>query len=239
MSLHNCTLTGIDEQTDLSALVALTARYPFVEWGFLYSPSQEGQPGRYPSVSFLRRALEWLPQHVYVALHVCGSGVSSLIACERVAAGLADMVRARSCRLQLNFNITRRPMDTMLLNRFIEGYGHQVITQHNKNNACCTSVLNAPNHAVLFDESGGTGQERQDWPTPLTGVYCGYAGGLGPDNLAAQLPLIQAKTGHSPYWIDMEGKLRNSDDRFDLSRAEQCLTLVREFIDMPTKWYGC
>ncbi len=223
-------MTGVDEQTDLSALVAFSARYPFVEWGFLYSPSQQGRPGRYPLVDFLRNALESLPLNVNVALHVCGSGVSGLIACERVITGLAEMVRVRSGRLQLNFNISQRPLDTMLLNRFIESYRIPVITQYNKNNAGCVSVLNALNHAVLFDESGGTGKERQGWPEPLPGVFCGYAGGLGPDNLETQLPLIHAKAGRIPYWIDMEGKLRDADDRFDLSRAEQSLAVVRDFL---------
>ena len=79
---------------------------------------------------------------------------------------------------------------------------------------------------MLFDASRGCGIERSDWPVPLPGTHCGYAGGLGPDNLATQLTRIQAAAGDYAYWIDMEGKLRTPEDLFDIGRAEACLREV-------------
>jgi len=87
-----------------------------------------------------------------------------------------------------------------------------------------------PNHAILFDASGGHGVSPEYWPAHLPDKSCGYAGGLGPDNLARELPRIQEAAGQGPYWIDMEGKLRNEADRFDLARARLCLAACRQFM---------
>src|SRR5262245_10120922 len=42
------------------------------------------------------------------------------------------------------------------------------------------------------------------WPAPIEGVYCGYAGGLGPDTLQEPLEKIATKVGDRTIWIDME-----------------------------------
>ena len=39
----------------------------------------------------------------------------------------------------------------------------------------------------------------------------------------------QATSGGKPYRIDMEGKLRDEADRFDLAKARQCLSIVQHF----------
>lgn len=84
----------------------------------------------------------------------------------------------------------------------------------------------AKNILALFDASGGRGLERQEWPAHLGDWDCGYAGGLGPDNLRRELPRIAAAAGPSPYWIDMESKLREGDDRFSVALARQALDAV-------------
>jgi len=82
---------------------------------------------------------------------------------------------------------------------------------------------------VLFDSSGGRGLAPVSWPAPLPGTTCGYAGGLGPDTLTEQLPLIHTAANGRGYWIDMEGRLRTPEDRFDLDRARRCLEIVADF----------
>ena len=56
-----CTLTGVDESTPIDALIALAEAHPIVEWGILYSPSRQGQSGRYPSYEAIQRILDGLP----------------------------------------------------------------------------------------------------------------------------------------------------------------------------------
>ncbi len=105
-----------------------------------------------------------------------------------------------------------------------------IITQHNSANHSLLNVLSGtPNHAVLFDESGGQGISPAAWPLPHSGKKCGYAGGLGVDNLAGEIPRIQLAAAGAPFWIDMEAKLRNERDQFDLSIAQCCIEICRAY----------
>ena len=78
----------------------------------------------------------------------------------------------------------------------------------------------------LFDKSGGRGAAPPSWPKAREGAFCGYAGGLNPDNIGVALPAIAACVPEGqPYWIDMESGVR-TDDRFDLDKCELVLTQV-------------
>lgn len=239
MKLTHCTLTGVDDATDLARLPSLSRDYPIVEWGFLYSPTRQGQPGRYPSVATLQRAFRDLPGDVRVALHVCGEGVADLLAREPVAHELMTLVAARGGRVQLNFSQTRNPVDLVALARFLDEFPKtSFITQHNTSNQDVWRALSAhPNHAILFDASGGTGILPKQWPQPVSAAACGYAGGLGPDSLYRNLGNIAAAAGHRPFWIDMESRLRLKDgdgiDRFDLDRCRFCLEIASLPTDFP------
>ena len=79
--LSHCTLTGVDDATNIDHLFALGERFPFVEWGPLYSESQAGT-GRYPSqatLSAIARRLAGTPARPSFALHVCGRAVSDFL----------------------------------------------------------------------------------------------------------------------------------------------------------------
>lgn len=236
--LTHCTLTGVDARTDLARLAELAARFPFAEWGLLYSPAQQGLPGRYPPVQRLQQLVADLPASVRVALHVCGDGVPALLARESPVADLATGVAARGGRIQLNFNLQRAPFSTDamgLLRLFISRTPATVITQHNKANAGLVSQLEYRNHAVLFDSSGGRGLLPPDWPTPLAGVCCGYAGGLGPLTIARELPRILEAVHGRLFWIDMENALREHEgasDWFSLDRAEAVLAEVARVCEL-------
>ena len=52
--LTRVTITGADDAVDPGALVALSAEFPFVEWGILFSKSREGE-ARYPSAEWAAR----------------------------------------------------------------------------------------------------------------------------------------------------------------------------------------
>lgn len=225
--LELITLTGVDEHTSLPALEQMSELHPYVEWGFLYSPKRQGTPGRYPSIATLQQAFIKLPHHMKVALHVCGAGVPNLLQGESVVTQLVEMIGYRGGRVQLNFNAARIESKFTLddVRIFLEKHPSiNFITQHNDANVNVHQVLHdLPNHSVLFDASGGRGLAPTGWSKPLEGVHCGYAGGLGPDNLATELLAIQSVAEASPYWVDMEGKLRDQDDRFDLERISSML----------------
>jgi hypothetical protein len=185
-------------------------------------------------VATLQHAFRELAPEVKVALHVCGSGVPELLGGEPVVLELVDLVAARGGRIQLNFNQARDPVALdRLLGFMAQRPALTVITQHNLANDWLWRLLRvAANHAVLFDASGGRGLLPEVWPAPLPGVSCGYAGGLGPDNLSEQLPRILAAAGEASIWVDMEGQLRKVDagqvDWFDLVRCRACLERLTE-----------
>lgn len=246
LNLKSCTLTGADERTDAEQLERLSKRFPFVEWGFLYSPTRQGQPGRYPSIEHLKDTLRSLPAAIHVALHVCGDGVPNLLSGGSTERGLLDLVATRGGRIQLNFNQTRRPLDLEVLAKLLAAHPETVfITQHNAANHGVWTALGErglPNHAVLFDGSGGRGIPCSEWPLPLP-IPCGYAGGLGPANIDAELKRIARVVEGRPTWIDMEGRLRRVDaqgtDWLDLSACEACLAKTQTLIAECTLGSSC
>jgi len=67
---------------------------------------------------------------------------------------------------------------------------------------------------------------------PVLPLYCGYAGGLGPDSLASQLPLIAEAAGDARIWIDMERRVRSEDDsQFMLDKVRKCLEIAVLFVE--------
>jgi phosphoribosylanthranilate isomerase len=83
----------------------------------------------------------------------------------------------------------------------------------------------------LFDTSSGAGVLPGSWPKAVEGVYCGYAGGLGPANVVDQLKTIEPATNGQPFWIDMETRVRSSKDRlFDLAKVIDVLEKCEPFV---------
>ncbi|KAH0435487.1 hypothetical protein A8H39_01440 [Paraburkholderia fungorum] len=225
--LTHCTLTGVDNATDIDQLFVLGDLHPFVEWGTLYSESQAGT-GRYPDlhrIESIARRLEATRARPSFALHVCGRAVADLLA----GVGRVSDVAEAFDRIQINFLSTRFSLQDIIAT--VRRYpAKTIITQLNAANIdLWMRLADEPNHAVLFDASGGRGIERDQWPHALRSVPCGYAGGLGPDNVSAHLPRIQEAAGGALFWIDMEGRLRDERDVFDLARATAVLEHVEQW----------
>ena len=100
-AMTNVTITGADDNTPISALVDLSAEFPFVEWGILVSKRQEGG-FRFPSKAwidqFSRRAAVG---KLAASMHVCGEWV------RRILRGTMDWtelpeVRIVADRVQIN-----------------------------------------------------------------------------------------------------------------------------------------
>jgi hypothetical protein len=218
-----CTLTGIDDGASMAWLLDTAARYPFVEFGALLSYSRVGT-GRYARFG----ALDWLAREAgsekapRFALHVCGKAVNDFIQDDGAVMSWAYAFP----RIQLNLRADR--IDVPALRAAIRRHrGQQIITQHNRANEQLLAGLDGvSNRAVLFDQSGGRGIAPESWPPAFKWLPCGYAGGLGPDNIAEQLPRIAAAAAGAVWWIDMEAKLRDERDCFDRRKAEAVLQAV-------------
>lgn len=228
MGLFACTLTGVDEKTDLGRLLDLSARFPFVEWGILISSS----PGaaRYPSPEWVA---SWQAPSgpgaagVHYAFHLCGRTVYDFLAGDEAIRRFAYSAD----RIQLNFNHRRKPVDLIALTNEVQpASAPAIIIQEHAGNAGLNACRLGCRHQVVFDASGGRGKLADEWPKPLSGFIQGYAGGLAPENISQELPKIASVAGDVPFWVDMESGVRDGNDVFDLDRCESVLAQVGEFL---------
>lgn len=218
--LDRVTITGADDQTSPIELVELSEEFSFVEWGVLLSEKWTGEP-RYPSLNWIAglktRCDRW--PETKLSLHVCGRYSRDILA---GSFSFAPSLLEGFDRVQINGPDVEppdqgKPLWKLLMdNRKSPAPGRQWIFQvreGNRNRAFeAIHSNNDPDFCwvdavPLFDASGGNGVLPIEWPRPFffddqedTG-YHGYAGGLGPENLAEQLPRIKAAA--DDCWINM------------------------------------
>lgn len=222
MYLRYCTFTGVDAWTDLDQLISLSHAYPFVEWGFLYSPTRAGGDNRYMTVKQIRDSSRYLNTKCNLSLHLCGKGVNEFLSNK-----LPFSVHPFK-RIQLNFNIKNVEWSLSSLVDTIREYKcQQLITQDNEHNVDVWRYLfNEPNYAILWDASGGTGKEIESVQLRYPGIFSGFAGGLTPENVHQKCSLIASLHPNLVTWIDMESGVRTMD-RFDLEKIKQVLDIVK------------
>ena len=239
--LDKITITGADDSIKQEEILELSRQYPFVEWGILVSHSQIGCP-RFPSEKWLK-GLQILSQNIVMkcSAHVCGRWVRQI--CEGKWDWLHDIetkIWMSFVRMQLNFHSY---MHKIKQEEFIDGIKtrcppsvREVIFQiDNVNNDILNIARESSINAVpLFDLSGGTGRLPDMWPTAM-GCYCGYAGGLSPENVVEQLELIETVCGDRTIWIDVETHVRSEDNQqFDLDKVVQFIEAAKPWVvDSP------
>lgn len=227
MDLHLVSLTGADDTVDPAALLALSHEFPLVEWAILSSQQRAGTT-RYPSEEWVARFHATCPD-VHKAIHLCGKDVDLFLAKD---AQILEKV-SRFDRVQLNFNQRRQPKDLAVLAQVANSISQTVILQHNSANLQLWAQLHSKidGLTMLFDASGGRGQSpAAGWPEMFPGTECGFAGGLGPDNVTAELATIATVAAGRKFWIDMESKLRApADDSFSLNACRAVLAQVAAY----------
>lgn len=220
-NLKRCTFTGIDEQVNLSQLKDVSKQYPFIEWGILFSTAEKAafSRNRYPNFDWFSKNIETLKSMadetgVGLSLHVCGKETKNLL--EMQPSFLLDILPYFN-RVQINFRYKEHNIQE--IDNLLKQYPNILfITQHNKVNQDLYQKINNANHQVLFDLSGGRGIVAEEWIKPLENKVCGYAGGLGPENIMIELEKIAQVVQNHNFWIDMEGKVR-TDDNLDLLKC--------------------
>lgn len=210
------TFTGADEHTPLDALLALAAN-PRVELGLLYTYDPEGRH-RYMTRKLLRDIAARIGEIGNLAIHVCGQRAR-----QEMAAREIDDVLKYAHRIQVNGPITPAEVEALCC-RYPD---RTIITQHVGSNSILASDVVAANHAILMDASGGRGIAPDKWDRLRTNKAVGFAGGLSPENVIMQVRNIQ-RVARSGWWIDMEGKLRDSEDWFNIERAGAVVALLKQ-----------
>lgn len=231
MHLDRVTITGADDSVEVEALIDLTNKYPFVEWGILFSAKHQGGP-RYPSESWLQKLngnARYLPG---LSAHLCGKWVRDIVEEGEPSWWKAfPALSKRFERVQLNFHGQYHKAGRGFVGAIKRLPNEEFILQHDGVNDATILELGAKLPVVpLFDRSGGAGVVPAAWPAPIW-KYQGYAGGLGPENIEDEIHRILDVVGDSRIWIDMETRVRTSNDEvFDLAKVESCLKKASIFV---------
>jgi len=265
---------GVDDSVEPELLAAVSTRYEFIEWGILFREELNGT-SRFASKPWLQRLSRVNNgRQMRLAGHLCSSR------CEEVLKGDSSFVRSAHeelgiGRFQINATAANH-VDMALVDpesaarlRAVMAEMPQVefIIQRNAETRPLWEALEAsghglpPNMSYLFDESKGTGVVAAEWPEPPRrqdsgggggGVFVpfGYAGGLGPATLEAQLIKMANKTDKAAHaaagdsgggdcseihmWVDMESGLRTAmadgTDVFDVNKAMRCILIVESLV---------
>jgi hypothetical protein len=235
--LRYVTITGADDHTDPQDLLALSARFPFVEWAFLRSAKPPR--ARYPSMGWLKNmATVFATKHEQptpnTALHLCGQLARGFVDDYRDSPTPIELHDLGCQRMQINgyVPIGDRPLwgreDLPVLAAHVE-----IILQCRSEDSLLATREDAEElqrhgdkASVLYDPSGGRGRSPTAWPQQLYGGSVGYAGGIGPENVVEVLEDLGARES---FWIDMETKVRNDADQLDLQKVEAVLLACQPF----------
>lgn len=234
MFLKYLTITGADENSDISKMLDLSIRFPFVEWGILMSESKQGTD-RYPLmygkwiVEFRKYVLQ---KYLNASFHLCGKICRDFVNNKFDIYNFLPMDPDMS-RCQLNFNSVNSEFDEKVFIKAIDRFPlTNFIIPYNYSNRDLWKILlktKKLNYQVLFDSSGGRGKEVIDFPEPLTGLFCGWAGGLGPENIEKTLNKFYERINRGVYWLDMESNVR-TDGKLDFDKVEFVLQKAEDFV---------
>jgi phosphoribosylanthranilate isomerase len=244
MKLKKVTITGADDDIHPIDLVPLADKYPFVEFGILFSKDRQGSP-RYPSEKWLIELFKVLHLYKYerkksiaVSAHLCGSYVTelfrdqpSVIPWQKSTCEFINIYHFDRCQL----NMTKeRFLGLDIQNLYMNLYHKTnmfpvIITAKSDFSKCEMLSTNYQGFFhVLYDLSGGKGISPKEWVKPIDNVFCGMAGGLNPDNLAEELNRMAEVVGDTEIWIDAESGVREND-KFDLNKVER-------FLEISSTW---
>lgn len=265
--IDRVTITGADNSISSTQLAGLSREFPFVEWGILVSKSSTGKWPRYPTepwIGYLLAIADKYPMNL--SLHLCGRWVRDLLLGTNSIPDflLAPAITGRASfdRVQLNFHAERSECRPQAFAERLKSIGKPFIFQldgaNGNKHLDSANEWEVPHCHGLFDVSGGAGILPSEWPKPIyldaglddeggcieQHAYHGYAGGLGPENLAEQIPLILAAAAGTEHtqeghiWIDMETRVRSDNDQhFDLAKVRRCLEIAAPFVtpDAPER----
>ncbi len=256
--LHTVSITGADFYVNNLHMGLLTERhYPFVEWGILLAKTRQGKENRYPPVDWIEDLFHFRKggnplSKIRLAGHLCGTWARDFASDGTMFMDDHPDWLGEFERIQLNLSHVVSEINVNLLSLAVSRHPTiEFIIQINETIPLWFDMLPS-NCSFLFDHSGGRGLLPsggwQSQPAPRMNLIsyprgmermarhatpprsnCGYAGGLTPDNLAEQLPLISFACGGAPIWIDAESGLR-TDDVFDLDKATKFLDAAKPYV---------
>lgn len=239
------TCSGVNETTDVDALMKLLSEFPMAEIAVQVSKSKclAGMP-RYKWIHKLCDYIWEKRCNINAALHVNLQWAEDI--CQGIVAPeLAELLSLYSngkpifSRIQLNVNSgCAKTPDIAKLVEVIEAYPAQrFIVPYSVGSREWVHELFATGVVFdcLYDDSFGRGvlAKRRNAPV-FHDVVQGYAGGIDPDNVVAELNKICNAVwpyGHKPgVYIDAHKGLEDENTHLDLDKC-------RAYLSLATQWY--
>lgn len=236
MRLSTIVLSGANEHTDAQAIISLCKNCSYLaELGIQIS----GEKAYYSSGRYwwLQLLCHLATPDINIALHLNKDWVEDFCA-GKIPPELETFLALshpdgspKIKRIQLNFKIGReKKLDLYTLLSTMKRYArHDFILSYNDSNQDFIRQIRESGFkigALLYDSSFGEGIAPSKRPAPVfNDVYQGYAGGLSPDNVVAELEKIDTVVppGKS-FFIDAEGKLKGEDGHLSLEKCKIFLT---------------
>lgn len=232
MKLRHITITGVDNLTEIDGLQELQEKFPWVEFGILFSMTWKENGQRFPNPAYLLPDL--IDRNLHLSAHICGSMARQIVSTNQWEPfnNLCLYCNFLFDRIQLNVAPMYFPgiqSTQFSLPRLCK---ELIIQQRNTMEIdVYKAMVNKRNYvSILFDQSCGRGQSLDLSDLNLNPyIKAGYAGGVNPDNVADILINLFKKANH-PFWIDVESGVRTRDF-LDLDKVYKLLANAKEVIE--------
>ena len=204
------TITGIDHGVTPDELEQLARCEPTIEVEFAaLLGSHNGSKPRYPPWSLIEAFAAFAKTAgLSSALHLCGKWAREAVS-GNYNRELTVLAR-KFGRIQVN---GQRDLEA------IAAFGVRIRRPVIAQVASFEGTLGGLEY--LHDASGGRGiRDFAGWPQAPQGILCGYAGGIGPENIDLA---VRTADGLDGAWIDMETRVRRADDVLDKHKVEQVI----------------
>ncbi len=236
MKLHTLTITGADEKTDLNEMQAISGEYPFVEWGILFAPRQVARP-RYPALPWIMGTARHLrKQDVALSAHICGAWSRQVCLGsfpESISPALEPLLNFERIQLNIMPKVIRKISNPAAMAACLPGRECIVTVGPDVLDGLALAKYLQGAHgkiSVLFDASGGRGIAPDQWPETVDGLPCGFAGGLKPETLAAELQKLSEHVGDARIWVDMGTGVRTANDELDMDKVRRTLEIAVQYV---------
>ena len=231
MSFLGVTFAGLDESADLEKLKEIRSLYFTVEWGIRLAVEHRGREAGFPDIDWMRR----LAPELNLSAHLRGKSASDFLQGDDTEL----MVHYGACwprfrRIQIDSPKAIDAVAIPKLVRLIEKNPEkQIVFRVREQNLDIADALVTRGIpcATLFDQSEAQDPAQKKWPKGVKRFAgCGYAGGLGPDNIYKQLsPILNAAQSAERWWVEIDSSLGTTEDGRDVFSLASCKRTIREF----------
>src|SRR6202041_129470 len=114
--INSITITGADDSIEPQQLIDLQNKYPFVEWGILFSTKRTGTP-RYPSANWIDSFLSY--RFLGTSAHLCGDYAKAILLGDD---SFLQLTEGKFSRVQINHNFAQSPNGVDKLQSIIEDW---------------------------------------------------------------------------------------------------------------------